>query len=858
MGTPLPVVRRGGGHAAVLLRLAAGGGGAGAAQLHPSTGALLLVGDQQGDALIFMTNSGVLAQVKRRGMLREVANRLHLVPVPASLPPPAPPLPAALVARHQVARDMRGLGGAGRRRARGGGPPERRAACVGCRPQRWWVLGSRRPPGAACLNMAAPMAWPWLLPWPGHGCSHGHGAVVREAHRHDYHAVRALSSLKGMVPSENPPLRTVVAHHAAHRADVTALACLEEQNLLASGSVDTNIKLWGLAGGKRGGSSGTAPLQLLQVLKGHTHPITQLRLTPDGELLISGDAGGGLRVWRISGGTEARLQHDLSGQHTAAVTGIACHPEERLFATSSLDRTLRVWDMDAQAGRFGALTGGEHRLRGRRLMGAAQASCRCCPGEQACPLPTQPLSTALLPTSHLPRPCPPAPHPPRSCIGTHGPEGRKEVHALAFSTSGNALLAAYPDCLRTFTPDPLRLEDTAELPWKQVEVGGRGGRQQLGRSQSSRLLDAAAPSSRAAQSPAMEGKASAAAWFSTPFLPPLHPPQQVTSIQYADGKVIGVALARGDAGLYALDVTRMRPFAPGAAATATLPGGRSSAASSTAGGSGTTSAAPSAEPSWAAVSEEERSVGGRLRFSDKYAVAVASAPDASTPSGAPASWTAPIEQPAAPGSQAAVQVALAAAERRRQGVLGPRVVNSGPAVEVLAPPLRHLHSTSTFTPVPSRPSGVPAGASAAEPLHRTPSGRASPGSGGKSSGRAAHRLSAEENGEAVTPVQLSSKVASGERGQQCAAAPAVGTHHSILDVTSLPGFLATHQRRSGEVCAALEAKRGLWHRVRDALKRSRTGGAVRLLRDAGGELGGHVAGHWESRSRCLLHFHSQF
>ncbi|PSC69091.1 katanin p80 WD40 repeat-containing subunit B1-like protein isoform X1 [Micractinium conductrix] len=503
----------------------------------------------------------------------------------------------------------------------------------------------------------------------------------------------------------------VVAHHAAHRADVTALACLEEQNLLASGSVDTNIKLWGLAGGKRGGSSGTAPLQLLQVLKGHTHPITQLRLTPDGELLISGDAGGGLRVWRISGGTEARLQHDLSGQHTAAVTGIACHPEERLFATSSLDRTLRVWDMDAQAG---------------------------------------------------------------SCIGTHGPEGRKEVHALAFSTSGNALLAAYPDCLRTFTPDPLRLEDTAELPWKQV-----------------------------------------------------------TSIQYADGKVIGVALARGDAGLYALDVTRMRPFAPGAAATATLPGGRSSAASSTAGGSGTTSAAPSAEPSWAAVSEEERSVGGRLRFSDKYAVAVASAPDASTPSGAPASWTAPIEQPAAPGSQAAVQVALAAAERRRQGVLGPRVVNSGPAVEVLAPPLRHLHSTSTFTPVPSRPSGVPAGASAAEPLHRTPSGRASPGSGGKSSGRAAHRLSAEENGEAVTPVQLSSKVASGERGQQCAAAPAVGTHHSILDVTSLPGFLATHQRRSGEVCAALEAKRGLWHRVRDALKRSRKGGAVRLLRDAG-------------------------
>lgn len=149
----------------------------------------------------------------------------------------------------------------------------------------------------------------------------------------------------------------------AHRADVRALAAYSPLGLLATGSADTNIKLWGLAGQSgdvhscsidgsgSGGRDRVARLVPLQLLKGHAHPITQLSFTPDGEVLISGDSGGGLRVWQVSGGAAGCLLHDLSGQHTAAITGIACHPEERLFATSSLDRTLRAWDMDSQAGK---------------------------------------------------------------------------------------------------------------------------------------------------------------------------------------------------------------------------------------------------------------------------------------------------------------------------------------------------------------------------------------------------------------------------------------------------------------------------------------------------------------------------
>lgn len=74
---------------------------------------------------------------------------------------------------------------------------------------------------------------------------------------------------------------------------------------------------------------------------------------------------------------------------------------------------------------------------------------------------------------------PPTPSPPpHSCINTYGAEGRREPRALAFAPGGRALLAAYPDGLRTFTLDPLQLCDAAEgLQWGKVRQAwrGRGG-----------------------------------------------------------------------------------------------------------------------------------------------------------------------------------------------------------------------------------------------------------------------------------------------------------------------------------------------------------------------------------------------
>ena len=446
--TPIPT--RGGPHprASLLLRLETPEQ-LGCAQLHPQ-GALLLAGADNGDVLLFATSSGGLVQVCWEG--RQVVMRRARPPAKALWPataagaathPPAGPSP--------LARSLACLPACSALRS----PPNPHPPSPAWPGPSWtaWNVSSlaTRAATCACGTWSALQVGGWVGGRQAVAASSG-------AHAHQWPVPAIASSWLLLRPNDfcriaaDPTLPAlprpahlavpcaVVTTLVAHRADVAALACMAPLGLLATGSADTNIKLWDLlpgsdnvgrstasgrssGGGNSGGSTHQMIREARQVLKGHSARLTQLRFTPDGELLISGDAAGGLRVWHVAGGAAGRLLHNLSGTHTAAITGIACHPEERLFATCSLDRTLRVWDLDgAQAGR---------------------------------------------------------------CIGVHGPEGRREARALAFTgaraggasgggAGGAVLLAAYADGLRTFGPDPLLHHDTTDLPWSKVRVGNVG------------------------------------------------------------------------------------------------------------------------------------------------------------------------------------------------------------------------------------------------------------------------------------------------------------------------------------------------------------------------------------------------
>ncbi|PRW32885.1 katanin p80 WD40 repeat-containing subunit B1 [Chlorella sorokiniana] len=331
-----------------------------------------------------------------------------------------------------------------------------------------------------------------------------------------------------------------------------------------------------------------------------------------------------------------------------------------------------------------------------------------------------------------------------SCINTYGPEGRREPRAVAFTPGGRALLVAYPDGLRTFTLDPLQLCDTADgLQWGKVR-----------------------------------------------------------SIRYLDGKVVGLTLFKGDAGLHCIDLTRMKPFAAATTAAAAVE-------------SAARCAAAPAAPAAPAVP----------------LAAAATSPLPATPMAQPAAG---VPQPG-PGAGMAAQQQRQVLEARTTAANG-----KGPAIEVHAPPLRHARH-ATFTS--AAPSGrAPAAAGSATP-HAASGSQAGEGRGGRPP-----RVSAEENGGGAerrssfggSKAELPSdskfvSMGQGAAGEAGAAQQASGqpSPPSMLALSSERGFQLAALEGSRQLCARLQASRALLREVKALLQRGDMQGAVRKLKDAG-------------------------
>ena len=146
----------------------------------------------------------------------------------------------------------------------------------------------------------------------------------------DSKALITAGSMDGTVRVCDLSTRRVRSVLAGHSAFVSALALSPDGKTLASGSVDTTVRLWRLGPG----SSAS-----VRILTGHGGAATALAFSPDGKVLAVGSYDGPIKLWNVPTGQEIG---SLKG-HLSIVVSLAFSPDGQMLASASYDKTLRLW-----------------------------------------------------------------------------------------------------------------------------------------------------------------------------------------------------------------------------------------------------------------------------------------------------------------------------------------------------------------------------------------------------------------------------------------------------------------------------------------------------------------------------------
>ncbi len=137
---------------------------------------------------------------------------------------------------------------------------------------------------------------------------------------------RLRSLWPALEPAGGPVLRILEGHLEA----VWAVAVSADGRRVVSGSGDSTLRVWDMAGNE-------PP----RVLKGHTGAVRAVALSGDGKRAITGSTDKTVRIWNLESSQPPRI---LEG-HTDSVWAVALSADGRRAVSGSRDKTLRVWDL---------------------------------------------------------------------------------------------------------------------------------------------------------------------------------------------------------------------------------------------------------------------------------------------------------------------------------------------------------------------------------------------------------------------------------------------------------------------------------------------------------------------------------